>query len=148
MTISDSRTVETDVNGRFLADAAAAAGHRIARTDLVPDDPAAIDAAITACLSAGCRAIVLNGGTGVSRRDHTADLVLERFDKVLPGFGELFRMLSWDAIGAAAMLSRAAAGTIGNAVVFALPGSPKAVELAWDRLIAPEIAHLVWELDR
>lgn len=148
VTVSDSRTAATDENGRWLAGAVAAAGHRIARSDLVPDDSAAIDSALTACLADGCQVIIVNGGTGIGRRDNTADVVIGRFDKVLPGFGELFRMLSWEAIGAAAMLSRAAAGTIGDAVVFAVPGSPKAVELAWDRLIAPEIAHLAWELVR
>lgn len=148
VTVSDSRTAESDVNGRWLAEAVAAAGHVVADARLVRDDPAAIDGAIDGALRSGSRIVVVNGGTGIGRRDNTADVLLRRFDKVLPGFGELFRQLSYADVGSAAMLSRAAAGTIGGAVVFALPGSPEAVRLAWERLIAPEIAHLVWELDR
>lgn len=148
VTVSDSRTDETDVNGRWLADAVAAAGHTVAAARLVRDDPPAIEAALDAVLAAGSRVVVVNGGTGIARRDNSADVVARRFEKALPGFGELFRQLSFAAVGSAAMLSRAAAGTVGSAVVFALPGSPQAVQLAWERLIAPEIAHLVWELDR
>jgi len=148
VTVSDSRTSESDVNGRWLSEAVQAAGHRVAAAFLVRDDPAAIDDALSGCLAADCRIVVLNGGTGISRRDNTADVVLRRFEKVLPGFGELFRMLSWESVGSAASLSRAAAGTVGPAAVYALPGSPDAVRLAWERLIAPEIGHMVWEMTR
>ena len=148
VTVSDSRTAATDVNGRWLAEAVRSAGHVVGAAVLVRDDPAAIDQALDGCLAAGCRVVVVNGGTGISRRDTTADVVLRRFDKVMPGFGELFRMLSWESVGAAATLSRAAAGTVGDAVVYALPGSPDAVRLAFERLISPEIEHVVWEMGR
>lgn len=148
LTVSDSRTAGSDVNGPWLKAAVAAAGHAVGAMAIVPDDPSQIDTALSGMVAAGCRVLVVNGGTGIGRRDNTADVVLRRFDKVLPGFGEAFRTLSWPSIGSAAMLSRAVAGTVGDAIVFAVPGSPEAVRLAWDRLIAPEIAHLVWEMDR
>ena len=104
---------------------------------------AAVDA-----LTADARIVVVNGGTGVSRRDTTYDTLAAMLEKTLPGFGELFRMLSYEQVGSAAMLSRATAGTYRGSVVVSVPGSPKAVALAWEKLIEPELAHLAWEVGR
>ena len=94
------------------------------------------------------RLIIFNGGTGISQRDRTYDVISRKLEKTLPGFGELFRMLSYDQVGAAAMLSRATAGVYRNKVIFSTPGSPDAVRLAVEKLILPEIQHLAWELIR
>ncbi len=92
--------------------------------------------------------ILFNGGTGFSRRDRTFDVLDRLLEKRLPGFGELFRMLSYEQVGAAAMLSRATAGVYRQTLIISTPGSPAAVQLAWEKLIAPELQHLVWELVR
>jgi len=92
--------------------------------------------------------ILFNGGTGIAPRDRTYDVLSQRLEKVLPGFGELFRMLSYEQVGSAAMLSRATAGVYQNKVIFSTPGSPAAVKLAWEKLIAPELTHLAWEVVR
>jgi molybdopterin adenylyltransferase len=147
VTVSDSRRPETDVNGDFLRAAAETAGHTVAFNRLVPDDPALVLAALDEAAEL-VQVVIFNGGTGISRRDSTYDALAGRLEKTLPGFGELFRMLSWDQVGAAAMLSRAVAGTYRGCVVFSTPGSPAAVRLAWDRLIAPELEHVAWELTR
>jgi molybdenum cofactor biosynthesis protein B len=147
VTVSDSRTPETDVNGEFLRGAAETAGHTVAFYRLVPDDPGQVAAALDEAAGLA-QVVVFNGGTGIARRDTTYDALSRRLEKTLPGFGELFRMLSWDQVGAAAMLSRATAGTYRGSVVFSVPGSPAAVRLAWERLIAPELEHVAWELTR
>lgn len=148
ITVSDTRTAETDVNGQFLAEALSERGDRVARQTIVPDEPTRVLASLDEALALGVDAVIVNGGTGVSARDTTFDALSGRFEKTLPGFGELFRMLSWEQVGAAAMLSRAAAGTIGRCVIFSTPGSPKAVRLAWEKLIGPELGHLVAELNK
>lgn len=148
LTVSDSRTPETDVNGKWLTGQAEKDEHRVVSRLVVRDEPAAVAAALDELLAAGARIIVVNGGTGFSKRDRTYDVICGRLDRVLPGFGELFRVLSYEQVGSAAMLSRAVAGTVGNCLVFSVPGSPNAVQLAWQRLIQPELRHLVWELDR
>ena len=112
---------------------------------VVPDDPDAIGAALDEAL-AGARVVVTSGGTGAAPRDCTYEVVAQRFEKTLDGFGELFRMLSWEEVGAAAMLSRATAGVIGDRAVFVLPGSTGACRLALERLILPELGHLAWLL--
>ena len=147
VTVSDSRTLESDANGAYLREAVSAAGHRVAGYRLVPDEPAGVLAAVDELIG-DSDAIVLNGGTGLAARDRTYDALAGRMDRTLPGFGELFRMLSWEQVGSAAMLSRAVAGTIGGVIVFSVPGSPAAVRLAWERLIAPELKHVVRELRR
>lgn len=147
ITVSDTRTAESDVNGAYLNEAVEAAGHRVAGYRLVPDEPERVLSALDDLLGEA-RAIVLNGGTGLSARDRTYDALAARLERTLPGFGELFRMLSWEQVGSAAMLSRAVAGTIGRCIVFSVPGSPAAVRLAWERLIAPELQHVMRELDR
>ena len=148
ITVSDTRTPETDVNGQFLREVLGTAGHRIIAAEIVPDEPVRVLAALDAALTAGADAVLFNGGTGIAARDTTFDALSGRLEKTLPGFGELFRMLSWEQVGPAAMLSRAIAGTIGRAVVFSIPGSPKAVRLAWEKLIGPELGHLVGELKK
>jgi molybdenum cofactor biosynthesis protein B len=148
VTVSDTRTPETDASGPTIRRLAEAAGHRVIDQRIVPDEVTAVRAALAELLGGGARVILFNGGTGISRRDRTYDVVSAALEKPLPGFGELFRLLSFHEIGAAAMLSRAVAGIIGDVVVFSLPGSPDAVRLAMERLILPELAHLVWELER
>jgi molybdopterin adenylyltransferase len=149
VTVSDTRTQETDVNGAYLREAIESAGHRVTSRHLVPDDPARVASVLDEVAAQGAaRVVLLNGGTGISRRDNTFEVVRARIEKEIPGFGELFRMLSYEQVGAAAMLSRAVAGVSGGAVVISVPGSPAAVRLAWERLIAPELEHLAWELCR
>ena len=148
LTVSDSRVPETDTSGRYLREALAAAGHNLADYRIVPDEPDRLRAALDALAEGSARAVLVNGGTGISRRDRTYATLAAGLETTLPGFGELFRMLSWEQVGAAAMLSRALAGTWRGVLVFSMPGSPKAVQLAWERLIAPELEHLVWELER
>jgi molybdenum cofactor biosynthesis protein B len=149
VTVSDSRTPETDVNARYLREVVEAAGHRVASYDLIRDEPDQVTATLDAIAERGEAQIVLfNGGTGISRRDNTFDALSGRLEKVLPGFGEIFRMLSYEQVGAAAILSRATAGVYRGCVVLSTPGSPAAVRLAWEKLIGPEIEHLAWEVNR
>ena len=147
ITVSDSRTADDDTNGRWLHERIPAAGAVVSGYRVVQDEPDEVRAAVDA-LVADARIVVVNGGTGLSRRDTTYDTLAGMLEKTLPGFGELFRMLSWEQVGSAAMLSRATAGTYRGAVVVSVPGSPKAVALAWEKLIEPELAHLAWELGR
>ena len=147
VTVSDSRMPDSDENGRYLRAKVEEAGHTVAGYRLIRDDPPAVAEALQALLPLA-RVIIFNGGTGISSRDNTYDVISGRLEKTLPGFGEIFRMLSYEQVGAAAMLSRAIAGTCGGAVVISTPGSPAAVRLAWEKLIAPEMEHLAWELGR
>lgn len=147
VTVSDTRTPENDVNGRWLRERIEAAGAVVSGYRIVRDEPGEVRGAVDALVE-GARVVVVNGGTGVSRRDTTYDTLAGMLEKTLPGFGELFRMLSFDQVGAAAMLSRATAGTYRGAVVVSVPGSPKAVALAWEQLLEPELAHLAWEVGR
>ena len=148
VTVSDSRTPETDVNGDYLRSRIEEAGHRVAAYRLIRDEPDQVEAALESCTGDDTQVVIFNGGTGISRRDRTFDVLDRRLEKPLPGFGELFRMLSYDQVGSAAMLSRATAGVYRNTVVISTPGSPAAVKLAWEKLIEAEIAHMVWELTR
>jgi molybdenum cofactor biosynthesis protein B len=147
VTVSDTRTPEDDTNGRWLEERIAAAGAIVAGYRVVRDEPDEVRAAVDE-LVREARVVVVNGGTGISRRDTTYDTLVGMLEKQLPGFGELFRMLSWEQVGAAAMLSRATAGTYRGSVVVSVPGSPKAVALAWEKLLEPELAHLAWEVGR
>ena len=147
ITVSDSRTKETDTNGAWLHERIAAAGAVVSGYHVVRDEPDEIRAAVDELVQ-GAQVVVVNGGTGVSRRDTTYDTLARLLEKTLPGFGELFRMLSWEQVGSAAMLSRATAGTYRGAVLVSVPGSPKAVALAWEKLLEPELAHLAWEVGR
>jgi molybdenum cofactor biosynthesis protein B len=146
VTASDTRSEAEDESGAFLRAAAAAAGHAVAGYRIVPDDPEAIRAALEEAARAGADAIVVNGGTGIAGRDRTYEAVAALLEKRLDGFGELFRMLSYAEIGSAAMLSRAVAGVWGGRAVFSVPGSRAAVRLAWEKLLGPELGHVVREL--
>jgi molybdenum cofactor biosynthesis protein B len=148
VTASDTRTEAEDESGAFLRTAAAAAGHELAGYRIVRDEPEELRTAFAAAAAAGADAVVVNGGTGVSARDRTYEAVAGLLEKRLDGFGELFRWLSFQEIGSAAMLSRAVAGVWQGRAVFSVPGSTAAVRLAWERLIAPELGHLVHELRR
>ncbi|MBJ6765688.1 molybdenum cofactor biosynthesis protein MoaB [Myxococcaceae bacterium JPH2] len=148
VTCSDSRDAARDESGRVLREGLEAAGHGIAGTVVVKDDPEAIRQALTQAREAGARAVLFTGGTGVARRDTTVETLRALFEKELPGFGELFRMLSFRQVGSAAWLSRATAGTYQGMILFALPGSPQAVRLALESLILPELGHVVRELIR
>ena len=147
LTVSDTRTEETDRSGRLMRDLLTEAGHAVGRYRIVPDDVDAIREALDDA-AAEADVALFNGGTGISKRDSTFEAVSARLEKTLPGFGELFRMLSFEEIGAGAMLSRATAGVYRDTVVFCTPGSTNAVRLAMERLIVPELEHLVWELIR
>jgi molybdenum cofactor biosynthesis protein B len=149
LTVSDSRTEATDSGGRRLRELAEGAGHRIVSAEIVRDDLAAIRAAVETALAAeGVDLLLLTGGTGVSPRDVTVEAIRPLFEKELPGFGELFRALSFAEIGSAAMLSRATAGIARGRAIFLLPGSPAALDLAMSRLILPEARHLLGQARR
>ena len=146
VTVSDTRTLETDTGGALLAELLEAGGHEVLGREIVPDDVSAIRAACERALAEPrCGAVLLTGGTGVAPRDVTPEAVRPLFDRELPGFGELFRMLSWEEIGSAALVSRATAGMVGPSVVFALPGSRGAIRTAVTKLILPELGHLAGE---
>jgi len=142
ITVSDTRTAETDGSGTRIQELLRAQGHRVEHYRILKDEPAAIVAAIRAA-PAAAEVIIINGGTGLARRDTTYEAVSRLLEKELSGFGELFRMLSYEQIGAAAMLSRASAGVTGGRVVFSIPGSTAAVELAMTKLILPTLGHVV-----
>jgi molybdopterin adenylyltransferase len=144
VTVSDSRDEASDTNGAWLREAIAAAGHHVAGYQVIRDEEAAVEEALRVAAFGGARVAVFNGGTGIAPRDRTHDVLSRRLERPIPGFGELFRMLSWEQVGSAAMLSRAVAGLYRETVVFSLPGSPDAVRLGWERLIEPEIRHLAW----
>jgi len=147
VTFSDTRTASDDEGGPLARRLIEAAGHRPLDGGIVPDDPGAMRAAVLRWLDdPECDAIVTTGGTGLSPRDRTPEVLSPLIERGIDGFGELFRALSYREIGPAAMLSRALAGTARDKVLFALPGSPKAVRLAVERLILPEIGHLVGQL--
>ena len=147
ITVSDTRTEETDKSGALIKELLAEAGHTVSDYRIVPDEPAVITSLLDE-LSERVEAILLNGGTGISKRDNTFEAVSSKLEKTLPGFGEIFRVLSYEEIGAGAMLSRATAGLFQDTLVFSMPGSTNAVRLAMTRLIAPELSHLVWEIVR
>ena len=147
VTLSDTRTVDTDKSGRRIRELLEADGHAVAHYRILPDDPQALSDELSTLLSRDdVDAALTNGGTGISRRDQTIGVIERALDTPLPGFGELFRMLSWEQIGSGAMLSRAAGGVANGKLLFALPGSTAAVELAMTKLILPEIRHLLAEL--
>ncbi len=146
ITVSDTRTLETDTGGARVEELLTAAGHRAVARRIVPDDAGAIARELRAALDReGVDAVILTGGTGIAPRDVTPEAALPLLDRVVPGFGELFRMLSYQEIGSAAVLSRALAGLASGRVVFVLPGSRGAVQLAMEKLVLPEIGHLLGE---
>jgi molybdenum cofactor biosynthesis protein B len=149
VTVSDTRVAAEDESGALMQDRLEAVGHEVVRREIVPDDQSRIASLLDDLTQAlEVDAILLSGGTGISARDGTYEVVDDFIERDLPGFGELFRVLSYDEVGAAAMLSRATAGVCRNRLVFSMPGSTNAVELAMDELIVPELQHLVWEVRR
>lgn len=147
LTVSDTRTKLTDASGRVICELLEGAGHRATRHDIVRDDAEHVASRVKEWLSdPQVEAILTTGGTGISSRDGTFEAIDALFEKRLVGFGELFRMLSFQEIGAAAMLSRATAGTVGRKAVFVLPGSEHAVRLAMTRLVLPELGHVIQQL--
>lgn len=151
LTISDTRTSETDTGGNTIVDFMQGAGHEVERREIVRDDVPRIEEVLVELLAAaGVDAVVTTGGTGISGRDSTYEVASDLIDKKLDGFGEIFRMLSYEEIGAAAMLSRAVAGVVttasGPKFLACLPGSTNAVRLAMEKLLVPEMPHVVFEL--
>jgi molybdenum cofactor biosynthesis protein B len=144
VTVSDTRTVTTDTSGRAISDLLTAAGHKVTGLVIVKDEPALVRSEIERQLaSRNADAIITTGGTGITSRDSTFEAVDALLEKRLDGFGELFRMLSFEQIGPAAMMSRATAGLAAGRIIIALPGSEHAVRLAMERLVIPELGHLV-----
>ncbi len=149
ITVSDTRTTETDTGGRAVAELLTAGGHVVVGRRIVKDEPAEVAALVALNADSDhVDVIITTGGTGITRRDSTFEAIDGLLEKRLPGFGELFRMLSFQEIGAAAMLSRACMGTCRGKIVVALPGSENAVRLALTRLLVPELGHLVNETRR
>ncbi len=149
LTVSDTRTEADDRGGALIRQRLTDAGHTVADHRIVRDDPDAVAGQLQAWLD-GLRpdAVLTTGGTGIAARDTTVEVARRFITKELEGFGELFRMLSWQEVGPAAMLSRAVAGLAGDALLFCMPGSTNAVDLAMTRLIIPELPHLIWERKR
>jgi molybdenum cofactor biosynthesis protein B len=147
ITVSDSRTPETDESGKLIRDLLQRTGHSVLFYVVVKDESKLIADAVEQA-SWTCEAIVTNGGTGIGKRDVTIPTLLPTFERTLPGFGELFRFLSYEKIGGAAMLSGAVAGVYHGRLVFCLPGSPDACRLAIEKLILPELGHAVGVLGR
>jgi molybdenum cofactor biosynthesis protein B len=147
VTVSDSRTPETDKNRLYIEGRMAELGHTVAVYRLIKDEPDQVSDVLDELASLpDVQIILFNGGTGISPRDTTYDVISRKLDKPLPGFGEIFRMISYEEIGSAAMLSRATAGVYRQTVVFSMPGSTNAVKTALERLIIPELNHLAWEI--
>ena len=147
LTISDTRTPQTDTGGDTIEALMRAAGHEIVERRIVRDEPSSIRTELVELLARpDVDAVVTTGGTGISARDTTYEVVDRMLEKKLDGFGEIFRMLSYEEIGAAAVLSRCVAGAVGTKFVACLPGSRNAVQLAVEKLLVPEISHVVFEL--
>ncbi len=148
LTMSDTRSKKTDLSGKLIYDLLTSSGYRVRPPEIIPDDLDEIRNALKRSIGRGVDAVFANGGTGISKRDVTIEAILPLLDKELPGFGEMFRYLSFEEIGPSAMLSRATAGTYGDTLVFCLPGSTGAVRLAMEGLILPELQHMAWILAR
>ena len=149
ITVSDTRTLQTDTGGQAVVDLLQGGGHRVVDRHIIPDEPDQMRRLLTENRDRDDVDVVLmTGGTGLGSRDQTFETVSQLISKPLPGYGELFRMLSFEEIGAAAMLSRATGGLLGKTVLLTMPGSRAAVRLAMERLILPELGHLVRESRR
>ena len=149
VTVSDTRTPDTDTSGKYMQAALRSDGHAISAYMIVKDEPEDIRRLLQHHIqSPDTDAVLLTGGTGLSSRDGTYEVVRSCLDKELTGFGELFRMFSYEEIGAAAMMSRATAGVAGQTVIISMPGSSAAVHLALEKLILPELAHLTYTVQR
>lgn len=148
VTVSDTRTPDTDTNGFYLKQEIERSGFEMAAYHIVRDEPLEIETLLDSLVQLDVHLILFNGGTGISKRDTTFDVISRKLEKTMPGFGEIFRMLSYEQVGAAAMFSRATAGVYKGKVIISTPGSPAAVQLAWEKLIASEMQHLAWEITR
>jgi molybdenum cofactor biosynthesis protein B len=149
VTVSDTRTADDDASGRTIIELLTAAGHVVTGRTVVRDDPDMVHSTIERHLAdAGVQVIITNGGTGITSRDSTYEAISTLLEKRLDGFGELFRMLSYQEIGPAAMMTRAVAGLAARRIVIALPGAPGAVRLAMEKLVIPEIGHLVQQASK
>jgi molybdenum cofactor biosynthesis protein B len=146
ITVSDTRTLQTDRGGQTLVEMLSAAGHEVTAREIVPDEPDSMRPLLEAfVVREDIDAVLMTGGTGIGSRDQTYETVTALLTKTVPGYGELFRMLSYEEVGTAAMLSRAVGGLIDRTVLLTMPGSPAAVRLAMDKVILPELGHLVHE---
>jgi molybdenum cofactor biosynthesis protein B len=149
ITLSDTRTEASDGSGRRIRELLIEQGHELARYTIIPDDPSKLSELLDELLGSEAVDLILtNGGTGISPRDNTIAVVESKLTLPLPGFGELFRMLSWEQIGSGAFLSRAIGGVARDKLLFAMPGSTKACELAMSKLILPELKHLISQMRR
>ena len=149
LSMSDTRTVAQDTSAQAIVDLLEAAGHAVVGRTLLKDEPAEVTALVRGEIAQRrARVIITTGGTGIAKRDSTYEALVGLFDKTIVGFGELFRMLSFQEIGPAAMLTRATAGVAGGCAIFVLPGSEHAVRLAMTRLILPELGHIARELTK
>ena len=149
ITVSDSRTLDTDTGGQTVIDHLTAAGHTVDCREIIPDEPSRMRSLLVSLRDRDdLDVILMTGGTGITSRDQTYETVSELLDKRLPGYGEIFRMLSYQDIGPAAILSRAVGGLIGGKVLLTMPGSPAAVRLAMEKIIVPQLPHLVREARR
>jgi molybdopterin adenylyltransferase len=147
VTVSDTRTFETDKSGQLIQQLLIGANHAVGTYTIIKDEPTQIQRQIENLgKSANLDAVIFNGGTGIAPRDTTYDAIEKLLEKTLPGFGELFRFLSYQEIGSRAIASRAVAGVYQDKLIFSLPGSSNAVRLAMEKLILPEITHLVSQL--
>jgi molybdenum cofactor biosynthesis protein B len=147
LTASDTRTEDTDTSGQFIRQSLLNAGHRLWDYSILPDDPVLIrDRVLAWVADPELEVLVINGGTGIAPRDTTCDAIATLLEKTLPGFGEMFRYLSWQEVGSRAIASRAIAGLVGHTLLFSLPGSRNAVRLAVEQLILPEMIHLVRQM--
>ncbi len=146
LVLSDTRTLDSDKGGQLVEELLGAAGHEITLRQIVRDEIEAIKTAASDAIGSDVEVVILTGGSGIGPRDVTPEAIRPMLTRELPGFGEVFRVLSFQEIGAATMLSRAFAGIAGRTLVFVLPGSVNAVRLAMEKLIVPEIGHLVREV--
>ena len=147
ITVSDSRTVETDTNGQYLLEQAKRRSIEVPLYRIIPDEESLVSELLEEAVEKA-DVVLFNGGTGISKRDTTFDVLSRKFSKPIPGFGEIFRMLSYDQIGSAAILSRASAGVYKARIIFCIPGSHAAVTLAWEKLISEQMTHMLWEIRR
>ena len=149
LTVSDTKTPNTDTSGQLIRKLLTDAGHQVVGSSIVRDEPKDVQRVIReACANDAVRAVLVTGGTGVTSRDSTYEAIEAMLDKRLPGFGELFRMLSYQEIGSAAMMSRAQLGVHARRIVVSMPGSPNACRLALEKLVIPELSHLIREVSR
>ncbi len=146
VTVSDTRTPETDRSGALIQQLLKSAGHIIGQYQIIPDESTQICEILTSAIEQQVRVMIFNGGTGISPRDNTYEAISSLLTKTLPGFGEIFRWLSYQEIGSRAISSRAIAGSYQHLLVFSLPGSQGAVKLGMEKLILPELIHLVTQL--